>query len=124
MGLYAEENALVTNEQRPGSSVIVNKALLSRPGYVVVHTSENGRPGAILGSSVLQTAREHENVSITLSRLSRDGETLLVMIHAEQNGNTTFDSSTDTAVESKLGGPIMSTIEIRSGASGDMPITI
>lgn len=122
--LYVEENALVTNEQQPGSSVIVSRALLSRPGYVVVHASENGRAGAILGSSGLRAVGEHGNVLVPLVRQSRDGELLIVMIHAEQNRNTSFDSSADTAVQSKLGGPIMSTIEIRSSASREVPITI
>jgi len=66
--LYAEENALITCEQRPGNSVVIYKALLSKPGYVVVHTLENG---SIPDSFKLLVAAESGNISLWHSQAPR-----------------------------------------------------
>ena len=112
LGMYAEENALVPTDQRPGNSVSINRALLNQPGYVVVHEESDGQAGAILGSSTLLPKGEHSRVSVTLSRPARDGETLYVMIHAEGNNNQTFEAASDPAVQGSQGDSIMASFHI------------
>lgn len=106
LGMFAEENAIVVTDQKPGPTIAVADALLKAPGFVVIHEDNGGAPGAIIGSSALLEASENLNVIITLTRAAKDGETLHAMLHADVNGNGAFEAATDTPVESELGGPI------------------
>lgn len=117
LGMYAEENALVPADQKPGAYVSINRMLLKQAGYAVVHEDAGGKPGAILGASLYHDAGEHSGVRVKLTRASRDGETLHVMIHAETNGDMNFDSKVDKPVESALGGPIVANFKIDAKAT-------
>lgn len=118
--MYAEENAVMVPEQRPGTT-ITGTILLAAPGYLVIHEDNNGAPGAIIGSSSLLPAGESGNVTVTLSRASKEGEKLHAMLHAEKGGNTTFSAAEDTPVPSTLGGPIMGFFDIAADAP-DLPV--
>lgn len=117
LGMYAEKNALVTTGQRPGTAVTVEKVLLDQPGYAVVHEEKDGKPGAVIGASAFLEKGEHSDVEVKLGRGTRDGETLVVMIHAEKNSNKTFEESADPPTESVLGGPIMAELVIDINAN-------
>lgn len=123
-GMRAEENAVVTVEQRPGSSVTVSQVYLASPGYVVIHADNNGKPGDILGASVLLPSGESQNVQVTLSRKTADGEKLWSMLHSERNGNSTFEVAADTPVQSRLGGPLSGWFEVHADAPEDIPVTL
>lgn len=123
-GMRAEENAVVVNEQKPGTAVIGSLVYLASPGYLVIHEDRNGEPGAILGASALLSAGEHTNVAVTLSRAARDGETLHAMLHAEMGGNAKFSAAEDTPVQSRLGGPISGWFVISIDATGPVPVAI
>lgn len=119
--MRAEENAVVVMEQRPGSSIVASSVFLASPGFVVIHEDGSGAPGAILGASALVQAGESTNVNVVLSRASRDGERLHAMLHNDVDGNGSFSASTDTPVQSKLGGPINGWFDISSDASLELP---
>jgi len=111
-GMLAEDNAIVAEEQRPGSSVTIAQVHLVGPGYVVVHEQS----GAILGSSALLPAGNSNDVQVAVIRPTTDGETLDAMLHFERNGDSTFQNSADPPIESRLGGPIVGTFTISSSA--------
>jgi len=111
-GMRVEDNAVVVDDQRPGSAVTVAEVYLAAPGYVVIHEAS----GAILGSSTLLPAGRSNDVQVTLNRPTKENETLNAMLHFEKNADRTFQASTDTPVESRLGGPIMGTFMITSSA--------
>jgi hypothetical protein len=117
-----EDNAVIVSDQRPGTT-IMGTAYLAAPGYLVIHQNNAGRPGAVIGQSALLSAGEHRGVRITLTRATRDGETLYALLHAETDGNGAFGSA-DATVQSDLGGPIQGTFMISSSASADTPVSI
>lgn len=121
--MYAEENAVVISEQRPGATV-TGMALLKAPGYIVIHADNAGQPGSILGASALLPEGESSGVKITLSRPSVDGEVLHAMLHFEKGGNTTFTATEDTPVMSALGGPISGWFNIAVDAPENVEISI
>ena len=122
--MRAEENMVVVSEQRPGATITGSLVVLAAPGYLVIHEDNNGEPGAILGASALLPAGESSNVLVTLSRATRDGETLHAMLHFEKGGNTAFSAAEDTSVPSRLGGPISGWFEVSKDAPADIPISI
>lgn len=123
-GMLAEDNAVVVNEQRPGNSVTGSLVYLDASGFLVLHEAGDGEPGAIIGSSALLSRGENSNIRVSLSRQTRDGETLYAMLHYDTNGDGRFDANTDTPVPSQLGGPIYGWFDISSSASENVPVSI
>jgi hypothetical protein len=123
-GMRAEENAVVVMEQRPGTSVAASLVYLANPGFLVIHDDTDGEPGAILGVSSLLQAGESSQIVVPLSRATQDGERLHAMLHADVDANGSFDASTDTPVQSRLGGPLEGWFEVSSEASGSVPVSI
>lgn len=90
-------NAIYVAPQRPGKEIIVTTVNMEAPGYVVIHESVDGKPGAIIGHSALLSDRTNSNITIPLTRTVKDGEALIAMLHTEK-GNTGFDANTDLPV--------------------------
>lgn len=97
-GLRIGENAVYVNDQRPGNSVTIGVANIEHTGYVVIHESANEKPGAIIGKSVLLNSGEIINFNVPLSRLSRNGEELVAVLHSD-NGDGTFNPALDQPVK-------------------------
>lgn len=122
--MRAEENMVVVSEQRPGTTVTGSLIVLAAPGYLVIHEDNgSGEAGTILGASELISTGKSRNVKVTLSRSSRDGETLHAMLHFEKGGNASF-SAEDTPAQSVLGGPISGWFLVSLEAPLDVPISI
>ena len=123
-GMRAEENAVVATDQRPGTVLHIAHVYLAAPGYVVVYEDVNDVAGATLGSSALLPTGESNNVAVTLTRVTTDGEKLWAMLHAEKNNNTTFNATLDSPVASQLGGAIMGWFMIAADVSENPAVTI
>ncbi len=124
-GMRVEENAIVISGQKPGNTAVISQVFLAAPGYVVIHTSgTDGNPGPIIGSSMLLEAGASDDVKVKLNRNTKNGETYFGMLHAEKNGNAIFNSTTDTPVQSRIGGPIMMMFDISSMAEESGAVSI
>jgi hypothetical protein len=122
--MRVEENMVVVMDQKPGNEVKATMVFLAAPGYLVIHEDVGGARGPILGASAFLPAGESRNVTVALSRMVRDGETLHAELHAERSGNTAFSVTEDPSVMSAFGGPIEGIFEVTSDASGEAPISI
>ncbi|MBI4094096.1 hypothetical protein HY417_03980 [Candidatus Kaiserbacteria bacterium] len=120
-GMRAEENAVVVMEQKPGSNITASSVFLASPGFLVIHEDVGGAPGAILGASALLQAGESTSVDVVLNRATRDHERLHAMLHSDVDGSGSFAASTDTPVQSSLGGPISGWFEVSLSASENPP---
>lgn len=117
-GLVVGKNAIYVAEQLPSQTVSVALVLLAHPGFVVVHEDRAGAAGQMLGQSALLLLGETKNLpAITLSRPTKDGETLYVMLHSD-DGDGIFDAVRDTpVVDSVSGEPVMMIIAVSQDAS-------
>jgi hypothetical protein len=122
-GLIIGENAIYVAAQPPGHSVSVSMVRLKRPGFVVIHEDRAGAPGKILGVSSLLPAGDTENLQpITLSRVTRDGETIYAMLHFD-DGDGKFDVANDKAVLDSVGGEPMLMVVTVSNEAAEPGIT-
>ena len=97
-GLVIGANVIYVAEQAPLRTLSVALVRLEKPGFVAVHEDVAGAVGGILGASGVLPAGETNNLeSIPLSRLTRDGETLYVMLHFD-DGDGVFDAVKDKPV--------------------------
>lgn len=80
------------DQQTRGASVTVAAATFTGSGgWVVVHADDYGTPGPIIGVSSLRPPGMSNAVSVPLSRPVPSSAYVIVMLHREDDGNTTFD---------------------------------
>lgn len=108
--LLVGPSAIDLNNQQPGQTVEVKTLLMEEPGFVVIHESQNGIPGKIIGESSLLDKDDTET-TITLDRTTVDGEGLIAMLHKD-NGNGTFDENEDMPVKDNQGEDVMMEFKI------------
>lgn len=111
-------NALNVNEQMLGDKVVVSLAVLEKNGYVVVHRMEDGKPGKIIGTSVLLASGKTSNADVALTEVLQEGKSYIAMLHFD-DGDGIFGADMDFPV---LGSgtdtsPIM--MEFQTGANAD-----
>lgn len=121
--LRAGEHAIFVAEQKPGESITVHTLYLGGDGYVVIHEDSNGTPGPILGASPLLHEGVGNNLAITLSRATQDGEALYAMLHKD-NGDGQFNPQQDDPFVDSQGNIVMMRFEIDSNAPDNPEIAI
>lgn len=117
-GLIVGKNAIYVAEQVPSKTVSVAVVHLEAPGFVVIHEDTAGVPGAILGISVLLPAGETKGpVLISLSRMTKDDETIYAMLHLD-DGDGVFDAGGDKPAKDLMGGePAMMVVTVSADAT-------
>lgn len=117
-GLVIGENAIYVAEQAPSRILTVVVVHLQKPGFVVVHEATAGFPGEIFGrSAILQAGETNNPASVSLSRVTRDGETLYVMLHLD-DGDGVFNAVKDKpALDPVNALPVMMIITVSAEAT-------
>ncbi len=85
-------NSISAQNQKAGPAVVINAAILSKPGYVVIHADAENKPGMILGHSNLLPAGGSANVSVPVA--TESGKYYWAMLHTD-NGDSAYDAATD-----------------------------
>lgn len=117
-GLIVSKNAIYVAEQVPSKIASVAVVHLEAPGFVVIHEDAAGMPGIILGASVLLPAGETKSpVLISLSRMTKDDETIYAMLHLD-DGDGVFDARKDRPAKDRVGGePVMMVVTVSKDAT-------
>ncbi len=74
------------------TSITFPRIRAAQDGYIVIHAVENGAPvvpGHLAHASVV--AGENTNVTVSIGEALEPGTELAAMLHAETNGNGTYD---------------------------------
>ncbi|MCC7500333.1 hypothetical protein IT396_00810 [Candidatus Nomurabacteria bacterium] len=85
----------VSAEQKAGKKVVITRAVVSAPTWIVVYDSVDGTVGRALGASLFSPQKQ--SGTVTLLRATVPGKSYFVG-QAVDNGNGTFSMSTDTPV--------------------------
>ena len=117
-GLAIGANVIYVAEQPPLQTISVALVRLQKPGFVVVHEDVAGAIGGILGASGVLPSGETKNLeSIPLSRLTREGERLYVMLHLD-DGDGVFDPVKDKPVLDAISAlPMMMIVTVSAQAT-------
>ena len=94
--MRAENNMIMVSDQKPGLTATVSQISLAGSGFVVIRSDKNGAPADVLGASSLIQSSASSNIKITLSRESKENETLHAMLYIDTNSNGSFDASVRT----------------------------
>ncbi|MEF8799472.1 MAG: choice-of-anchor L domain-containing protein [Halolamina sp.] len=71
------------DQESDGSSVVVDSATLPSGGYVVIHASDNGSPGAVLGHSSYLSDVTNTDVTVSLDSPISSSQELIAMAHKD-----------------------------------------
>lgn len=118
MQMIVGDNALYVSEQKPGTTMLAQLVMIEDKGYVVIHESDNGKPGKIVGTSRLLEKGQTMDVSITLSAPLVDGKMYIAMLHVD-NGDGVFNGATDAPAQNEEvdASPIMMEFGVSVNAS-------
>jgi len=71
------------DQESDGSSVLVDSVTLPDGGYVVIHESDGGAPGPVLGNSSYLSAGTSTDVAVTLDSPISEDQELIAMAHTD-----------------------------------------
>ncbi len=88
----AESGTVSGSDQRgPGDVVVVTRAELMAPGFLVAYRSSSGAPGPLLGASALLEDGAVEAVEIPLDEPLTGSTEVFVMAHVDADANGRFE---------------------------------
>jgi len=96
----------ITSPQHAGLSIAINHVEVSKPTWVVVYDSTNGKPGNVLGAQLFFTSGSG---TVTLLRPTMAGKTYLVG-RSIDNGDGKFQKASDHAIADANGDPELTPI--------------
>lgn len=79
-----EDQAVTANE------VIVSSVVYTGPGWIVIHTDNNGQPGPVIGHSAVQ-AGQNTDVTVALDETPAEGDALWAMLHTDAGEEGTYE---------------------------------
>lgn len=98
-------NAVLLNDQPPGTSVALGMVTLAMNGWVVIHEEENGKPGRILGARRFDAGMNRSG-NVELLRPTEEGKVYFAMLHAD-DGDRQFDHTKDLPLQDPKGNAIL-----------------
>lgn len=104
---------MVSSRPTDGNSLVIDRVVLPKAGYVVAYADGAGAPGARLGQSALLQQGSHDAVPLPLDVAVKDGAVVHVMLHAEDNGNSSFEFPEHDAPLAVDGSVIEASITVR-----------
>ena len=79
------------DQQVTEDKVTIKEVAMRDPGFVVIHLSQDGKPGKVVGNSNLLTPRTYQNLSVSVSGLTEGENNLFAMVHLD-DGDETYTS--------------------------------
>jgi hypothetical protein len=101
-----EINRIVVADQYPGNVVYLSSVQTANGAWVEIHKDNNGKPGAIIGSTYVE--KGIAPVRITLTEKTADGQLYYAMLHTD-DGDKKFDAAKDLPMKDSRGNIIMKT---------------
>lgn len=88
------QNEVVIRGNEAGDTVVVERARLSKDGFVVIYTFDSESNTEVVGTSRFLSAGTHTDVIIELDGSVAANETVVAILH-EDDGDESFDAETD-----------------------------
>jgi len=82
--------SIAVDEQKvENDNVVVTRLFLDKPGYVVIHKVDDGKPGAVIGNSGLLD-RENSNINVKISDYENENEIIAMLHYDDGDGSYEF----------------------------------
>jgi hypothetical protein len=106
------ENAISTDGLKATTNTVtIGTVTAEQDGYVVVHRTDftGTLPGSVIGHAPVKAGANAE-VAVTLEQQPEAGTNLIVMLHAEGDGDTDFDAADKPVTAGR--GPVQQTVTV------------
>ena len=107
-----EINAVVTEDQDSGSTILISDVSLAEGGFVVMHDDQSGFPMDILGVSEYLAPGVYKSVTVPLVIRSIPGDKMIAAIHLD-NGDGSFAPADDHSIQDIEGNNILAPVTIK-----------
>lgn len=115
-------NTISASNQPAGQTVTITTVTLKENGFIAIHEDTEGKPGKVIGNSTLLQAGSYSNVTVNLTRASKDDETLHPMLHSDDGDGTYGFPDEDFPIKDEQGN-IVITKFIAGGTPQATPVT-
>jgi heme/copper-type cytochrome/quinol oxidase subunit 2 len=105
-------NRVVVSDQFPGNIIYVSSVQLEKPGFVVIHKDDKGKPGAVIGSQYFDKGINPGKITLTTATL--EGGIYYAMLHSDTDGDKKFDEAKDLPLKDASGNTIMKLFRVSS----------
>jgi plastocyanin len=117
-------NSVSVSNQKVDNIIIVSSARLEVAGYIAVHEDKNGAPGPVIGNSALLTTGSYNDVSVTLKRATKVGESLYAMLHKDNGDGVYKFPGDDLPVTDDAGKVVLAKFTITAATAAAREITV
>lgn len=83
-----EASIAVEGQTVTGDQVVIKEVSFKDAGYVVIHLSEDGKPGKVLGNLDFYLSGVYQNLSVTVTELQEGENFLFAMVHIDDGDGT------------------------------------
>ena len=73
----------VQDQETVEDQVIIQEVSFKDAGYMVIHLSQDGKPGSVIGNSALFASGTYTNVGVEVSELQEGENSLFAMVHID-----------------------------------------
>jgi predicted ribosomally synthesized peptide with SipW-like signal peptide len=110
-GMATEASVNFEDQESDGSSVLVDSVTLPDGGYVVIHASDDGAPGDVLGNSPYLSAGTSSDVTVSLDPPISSSQELIAMAHMD-DGDQEYEFPGDDGPYTKDGAAVIDAAQI------------
>ena len=104
-------DAIVVQNQKAGSSVVVDKAVFEEDGWIVIHEGTASHIGNALGAARFDKG-EYNNIVVELLRATKEGMVYRAVLYRD-NGDKKFNLDTDFPFLQDGNQPVLTTFTVK-----------
>jgi hypothetical protein len=109
--LAHSESLKVENAQVKDKFILIKSVETPAAGWLVVHESNDGKPGDVLGSMTVVSGKNNE-VEIPLVAMLEPSTNVILVLHADAGTKGTFDAAEDKPIMD-AGKPVEAKVKIK-----------
>lgn len=112
--------AITVNDQMiSDKKVAIEKTVTTASNWVIIHRAADGKPGAVIGSSLVSAGENNKfSVEITAPPAS---DKLIAMLHADGGEKGVYEPAVDAPITNESGQPVMTMFAVLKAAPPEAP---
>lgn len=117
-------NSVTVSDQAAGRAATIDGVTLKESGYVVIHEDAKGSPGKVIGNSNVLQVGTYNNLTVNLTRVSKEGEILYAMLHSDDGDGTYGFPDEDFPIKDEKGQVVLKKYTVSATEEGVVKLTV
>lgn len=117
-GFTFNSAGLYVTDQEPGNAVIIDTAVLTEPGFVVIYMSDTQtQPAEVLSTSYRLDKGAYRIVSIASPQAMQSGQNYFAAIHSDTNKSGAFEATDDLPLKNDAGSTLFAQFTVAEASA-------